>query len=309
MKNNEIMISVRFEKEPEKYDDMSFIVLKDITLKNFIEAIYYGLRKNQKYEECFELFSNYLKTRKELIVLYTSKGNHSIIDITEVYGEKKTKVYDMPLEKLGFVTSSCLFITKRTQLTVPSLFNVKDSTSFILKDQNNLEYNISTRRLNVVEPSVIDIIPPNEMPKRDKTSIIDIMLPTLLSTGGMLGARYLITKLSPSSVGMGGTMLMMSGAMGVVALVTSTYNFFKKRKDHRGNVKEWKQNYENYIARVIRTIRTWQESDIVYLNTTYPEMNELFENTADISGMIFSRSRNDKDFTACFGCRACKYLL
>ena len=296
MKNNEIMISVRFEKEPDKYDDMSFLVLKDITLKNFIEAIYYGLRKNQKYEECFELFSNYLKTRKELVVLYTSKGNHSIIDITEVYGKKKTRVYDMTLEKLGFVTSSCLFITKRTQLTVPSLFNVKDSTSFIIKEQHSLEYNISTRRLNVVEPSVIDIIPPNEMPQRDKTSILDIMIPTLLSTGGMLGARYLITKFSSSAAGMGGTMLMMSGAMGVVALVTSTYNFFKKRKDHRGNVKEWKENYENYIAKVIKTIRTWQESDIVYLNTTYPEMNELFGNTADISGMIFSRSKNDKDF-------------
>ena len=296
MKNNEIMISVRFEKEADKYDEMSFLVLKDITLKNFIEAVYYGLEKDQKYAERFGLFSRYLKTRKELIVLYTAKGNHSIIDINEVYGEKGTKVYDMALEKLGFVTSSCILITFRTQLTVPSLFSAKDSSGFILKENNNLEYNISTRRLNVVEPSVIDIIPPNEMPKPDKTSLLDIMIPTLLSTGGMLGARFLIMKLSPSAAGMGSTMLMMSGAMGVVALVTSTYNFFKKRREHKGSVKEWKENYENYIARMIKTIRTWQESDIVYLNTTYPEMSELFRNTADISGMIFSRSRNDKDF-------------
>lgn len=296
MKNNEIMISVRFEKKPDKYDEMSFLVLKDISLKNFIEAIYYGLGKNDKDSERFEMFRTYLKTRKELVVLYTAKGNHSIIDITEVYGEKETKVYDMTLEKLGFVTSSCLLITTETQLTVPSLFSPKDSAGFILKENNSLEYNISTRRMNVVEPSVIDIIPPNEMPKSDKTSLLDIMIPTFLSTGGMLGARFLITKLSPAGAGMGGTMLVMSGAMGVVALVTSSYNFFKKRKDHRSSVKEWKENYENYIARMIKTIRTWQESDIVYLNTTYPEMNELFRNTADISGMIFSRSRNDKDF-------------
>ena len=296
MKNNEIMISVRFEKEPDKYDEMSFLVLRDITLRSLIEAIYYGLRKDQRYDDRFNMFRSYLKKRKELIVLYTSKGSHSVIDINEVYGEKKTRVYDMTLEKLGFVTSSCILITEKTQLTVPSLFSVKDSTGFILKENSSLEYNISTRRLNVVEPSVIDIIPPNEMPKRDKTSLLDIMLPTVMSTGSMLGVRLLITKLSPTGYGMGGTMLMMSGAMGVVALVTSTYNFFKRRKGYKGNLKEWKENYENYIARMIKTIRTWQENDIVYLNTTYPEMDELFRNTADISGMIFSRSRNDRDF-------------
>ena len=88
----------------------------------------------------------------------------------------------------------------------------------------------------------------------------------------------------------------MSGAMGVVSLVTSFYKFYEKRTDYKKNVEEWKNNYENYIARIIRTIKEWQESDIVYLNSVYPNMDTLFKNTAEINGIIFSRSQNDNDF-------------
>lgn len=46
MKNNEIMISARFEfDDKSKCQELSFLVLKDITLKAFIEALYYGLKK------------------------------------------------------------------------------------------------------------------------------------------------------------------------------------------------------------------------------------------------------------------------
>ena len=134
------------------------------------------------------------------------------------------------------------------------------------------------------------------MPQKDKSSLLDVLIPTVLSTGGMLGARFLIMKLVPSASSMGNTMLLMSGAMGVVSLVTSFYSFMKKRTDYKKNVEEWKNNYENYIARIIRTIKEWQESDIVYLNSVYPNMDTLFKNTAEINGIIFSRSQNDNDF-------------
>ena len=294
MKNNEIMISVRFENIQE----LSFLVIKDITLRSFIESLYYGLAKKKEFSGCYELFVKYIKVRKELVVLYNVYGEHSVIDFTakgELNGVS-VSVYDFPLDKLGFVTSSCIYITMKTDISVSVLFNKEITTSYILKERNDLEYNISTRRLNVIESSVIDIIPPNDMPSKDKSSLLDVLIPTVMSTGGMLGSRFLIMKLSPSSSGIGNTMLMMSGAMGVVALVTSMYNYIKKRKDHKSNVKEWKNSYENYIARIIKTIKSWQDSDIVYLNTTYPEMSELFTNTADISGSIFSRSQNDNDF-------------
>lgn len=292
MKNNEIMISVKFENKSVA-EEIAFLVLKDITLKAFIESIYYGLKKVDDYEELFELLNTYLKTRKELQVLYNSKGDFNVIDVSEEIDGKR--MLDMKLDELGFVTSSCVLFTMEIKVNPTALFKKLES-SYILKGNNSLEYNISTRRLNVIEPSIIDIIPPNEMPQKDKSSILDVIIPTVLSTVGMLGARYLVMMFASSAASMGNTMLLMSGAMGVVALVTSLYNYMKNRSEYKKNVEEWKNNYENYIHRKINTINEWQKSDIKYLNSVYPNMDMLFKNTAEINGVIFSRSQNDNDF-------------
>lgn len=291
------MISTKFEFNNHKTQILSFLVLKDITLSALIEAIYYGLKKSKEYGDCFELFDEYIRTRKELQVLYTSKGSHSIIDFTQKVkdGEESKRIYDMELFKLGFVTSSCILVTLNTEVKNSALFT-KVENSYILKEKDSLEYNISTRRLNVIESSVIDIISPNDMPQRDKSTLLDVVIPTVLSTGGMLAARFLIMRLAPGASSMGNTMLLMSGAMGVVSLVTSFYSYMKKRTDYKKNVEEWKTNYENYISRIIKTIKEWQESDIVYLNSVYPNMDTLFNNTSEINNIIFSRSQNDNDF-------------
>ena len=292
MKNNEIMISVKFESD-DFSDELSFLVIKDISLKALIEAIYYGLKKAKGYEKHFNLVDKYSKTRKELQVLYNAKGDFNVIDFTEEVDG--TKIFNKKLDELGFVTSSCILFTTDTKVAPKPLFQ-KNERSYILKSGNSLEYNISTRRLNVIEPSVIEIIPPGEMPKKDKSSYLDIIIPTVLSTGGMLMARYLIILFAPKAASLGNTMLLMSGAMGVVALVTSTYNFMKQRNNYKKDVQVWKENYENYIHRIIKRIKEWQKSDIKYLNSVYPNMDTLFKNTAEIHSSIFSRSQNDKDF-------------
>lgn len=292
MKNNEILVSAKFEGEGIS-EELSFLVLKDITLKALIQAIYYGLKKMDGHEKTFELLTEYLKTRKELQVLYNSKGDFNVIDFTETVDEKP--IYDKALDELGIVTSTCLYFTLDTVVRQQALFKRVES-SYILRDGESLEYNISTRRLNVIESSVIDILPPGEIPAKDKGSLFDVLIPTLLSTGGMLAARFLIMRISPSAASMGDTMLLMSGAMGIVALVTSLYNYVKKKNEHRASVGEWKTNYENYIHRMINTIKEWQVSDIKYLNSMYPDMDTLFKNTAEINGALFSRSQNDNDF-------------
>ena len=301
MKNNEIMISAKFESA-ELSDEISFLIIKDITLRALMEAIYYGLKKSNKLEKHFELLENYLKQRKELQVLYNAKGDFKVIDFTDTFivkdenGKDKTlTIFDKKLSDLGFVTSSLLLFTTNINVDPQVLFE-KSENSYILKNKDNLEYNISTRRLNVIEPSIIDILPPGEFPKKSKQSLLDVIIPTVLSAGGMIGARYLIQTLSPSSSSMGNTMMMMSGAMAVVAFVTSFYNFKKQKREYKKSVEEWKENYEHYIARKIATIKEWQQSDIKYLNSTYPSMDTLFSNAANIKGSIFSRSQNDNDF-------------
>ena len=292
MKNNEILISAKFEGNGVS-EELSFLVLKDITLKSLIQAVYYGLKKLDGHEKTFDLLTEYLQTRKELQVLYNSRGDFNVIDFTETADGKP--VYDKALDELGIVTSTCLYFTLDTAVRPRALFRRVES-SYILRSGDSLEYNISTRRLNVIESSVIDILPPGEMPGKDKGSILDVLIPTLLSTGGMLAARFLIMQFSKSAASMGDTMLLMSGAMGIVALVTSLYNYLKKKNEYRASVEEWKTNYENYIHRMISTIKEWQVSDIKYLNSMYPSMDTLFKNTAEINGALFSRSQNDNDF-------------
>lgn len=292
MKNNEIMVSVRFISGGVS-KEITFLVLKEISLKAFIESVYYGLKKTEAYEELFVFLEEYLKTRKELQILYNSKSDFNVIDVTEEIDGKR--VLDMQLDELGFVTSSCVLLTMDVNVNSSDLFT-KVESSYILQEGSSLEYNISTRRLNVIEPSVIDIIPPGEMPQKRKNSLLDVLIPTVLSTGGMLVARYLVMLFSPSASSMGNTMLLMSGAMGVVALVTSLYNFMRQRNEYKGNVEEWKNKYENYIHRKIQTINEWQRSDIKYLRSVYPDMGVLFKNTSEINSAIFSRSQNDRDF-------------
>lgn len=292
MKNNEILISAKFEGNGVS-EELSFLVLKDITLKSLIQAVYYGLKKLDGHEKTFDLLTEYLQTRKELQVLYNSRGDFNVIDFTETADGKP--VYDKALDELGIVTSTCLYFTLDTAVRPRALFRRVES-SYILRSGDSLEYNISTRRLNVIESSVIDILPPGEMPGKDKGSLLDVLIPTLLSTGGMLAARFLIMQFSKSAASMGDTMLLMSGAMGIVALVTSLYNYLKKKNEYRASVEEWKTNYENYIHRMISTIKEWQISDIKYLNSMYPNMDTLFKNTAEINGALFSRSQNDNDF-------------
>ena len=292
MKNNEILISAKFEGNGVS-EELSFLVLKDITLKSLIQAVYYGLKKLDGHEKTFDLLTEYLQTRKEVQVLYNSRGDFNVIDFTETADGKP--VYDKALDELGIVTSTCLYFTMDTAVRPRALFRRVES-SYILRSGDSLEYNISTRRLNVIESSVIDILPPGEMPGKDKGSLLDVLIPTLLSTGGMLAARFLIMQFSKSAASMGDTMLLMSGAMGIVALVTSLYNYLKKKNEYRASVGEWKTNYENYIHRMISTIKEWQISDIKYLNSMYPNMDTLFKNTAEINGALFSRSQNDNDF-------------
>ncbi len=317
MKNNEILISVRFLKaDPEggeKSRTMSFLVLKDITLKALVQGLYYGLRELSKRPEygeethqldnadCFALFESYVKTHKTFPVLYTIMGEFRSIDVSATANDPldndtEKKICDFPLSSLGIVTSSQILITDKTQVEVTNLFDEQDrAKTYILRDNHTLEYNISTRRLNVIEPSQIDILPAGDVPSGNKASILDVLIPPLISAVGMFGIRYLMTKLVSSSA-MNNSMLAMTIAMPFITAVNAAYNYRKQKKEHRQSVGDWKTNYENYISKIIKRIVKWQRDEIIYLNKVYPSMDNLFYQAAQISPAIFARSQNDNDF-------------
>ena len=208
-------------------------------------------------------------------------GEYSKVDITEqsmdvLDQQKKVKNnYDLSLSSLGIVTSSEFFITDNDMVTnVPQLFDKGDrEKTYILRDNNTLEYNISTRRLNVIEPTVIDILPAGDMPTKAKGSLLDTIAPPLITGLGMVGIRFFISQFSSNS-GLNDSMLAMTIAMPFMSAVTSLYNRRKQSKDYKQSVSEWKEKYENYINETIikKKIVKWQKDEIVYLNKAYPRM-------------------------------------
>lgn len=316
MKNNEILVSVKFEVG-NLSRTLSFLVIKDTTLKAFVQGVYYGLGKMAKkskeeqtsntltIQECYSAYEKYIKTHKEFLVFYTIMGQYAVLNITDEsideLDEKKTrkKNYDMPLSSLGIVTSSQILITDKDVVErVPQLFDDTDrQKTYILRENNTLEYNISTRRLNVIEPTEIDILPAGDMPAEQKESLLDTIAPPILTGLGMVGMRFLISKFTDNSA-FNSSMMAMTIAMPFMSAVNSVYGRKRQSKEHRESVAEWKEKYEKYINETIikKKIVQWQRDEIVYLNKVYPKMGVLFNEAGEISTVIFSRSQNDNDF-------------
>lgn len=383
MKNNEIMLTVQFNDNKTIMNGdnqeirtvnriFSFLVLKDITLRELIEGIYFGLlkRKNAisdgKYIDiglkdretisdvrCFDLLETYLKHRSQLILQYMSKtsdfnidggiisfksklGNYKCFDkyfkeqykeeidalINENENEKKVDefkekikeipVYDLPLEKIGIVTGTRIIIDCQCEsIILESLFQ-ENIQSYIIKG-DTLEYNISTRSINVVEPSIIEIQPAGNMPRVDDSAIKGALITSGLSIGLGILMRLAMTnlpkiqafiqtitkseKVEPSPVSAyGSSMIWMSVGMGLISAITLLVNSSRQNKKTEQDAKEWKSNYEKYIIKTIKKIVKFQKQDIVYLNTVYPQMEKLFHLVEKIDGAIFCRSQSDDDF-------------
>lgn len=279
MKNNELLLTVSFEYD---FYEMTLLVQKDITLKALLEALYYGLKNND--QEHFYAFKEYAKVCTQLVVLYRTKDETKFISVKENMEEK--------LCDLGIVTTSCVIIPKTNRVTLTPLF--PDYRLPSLSDASKLEYNISTRRIAVAEPSVIDIIPPEDLPTRDKRSYFDVIIPTAISIGTLAASRLLLAMFRDDASGF--SMLAMMMTTSISTMVTQSYNYIKQGKDSEKSIAEWKANYENYLSRIWDRILDWQKSDINYLRTTYPDIDELFKKTAVLDRAIFARNQNDSDF-------------
>jgi S-DNA-T family DNA segregation ATPase FtsK/SpoIIIE len=333
MKNNEIMVSARFSKKGDdsfvKSRELTFLVLKSITLRDLTEGIFYGLRKKAKsgfdygdvdlsMTECFEIMKEYLQKYPFINIKYKSIGfteckdikqeliTESCIDfnriIADYNGAENVKIYDLTLEELGIVTASVLdFDLEAVKIAGPHIFTDSDdkqmtSPSYVVKEKN-LEYNISTRDINVVEPSVIEIAPAGEYPKIEGGALGGSMLTSMISifmgVGMRIGMRYMGGSAMAS---MGNSMIIMSVGMGLVSAATMLVNGITQRRKSIRNADDWVSNYESYILKKLKQIEDYQRQDIQYMKTVYPNVDKLFDGVRNVSDAIFSRSHNDDDY-------------
>ena len=291
MKNNEIMITVKFSDNAEENEYiryMSFLVLKDITLGELADGIYYGLKKRKSDDDikCFKLFESHIKNKNPKFILHyafkdTDENSGGIID----FNAKK----NFTLTQLGIVTSTCISVSDNE---TPDFLFEKNKGSYIIKG-NDTEYNISTRNINDIEPSVIQIIPAGAKPKKNIKDILWAVGMSVITIGLGFAVRFLM---SGKNSGFGTNMIMMSAGMSIISCITMLVNSFHQMNKSDSDAKEWKKNYEKYINKIIKKITDYQIQDIVYLNTLYPPADRLFHSVENADSNIFGRSHNDSDF-------------
>lgn len=116
-------------------NSIAFLMKNDITLKAFLEKLYYGLHNH--FIRHFLLYKNYIKQRNQIAVNFTREDEFKVIDY-----EKELKNAKVILTELGFVTSGVLMITMDFSFKETILFEEVPSNYILKPDRNLLKYNM-----------------------------------------------------------------------------------------------------------------------------------------------------------------------
>jgi len=328
VENNKLLIGAQFTDKDstgkEKHINIELYVVRDITLLQLIDGIRYGLAKLAKtqsehqniYKNCCEIMSKCIS--EPLCLSETFRGSNGEtyfknITFTSFNAAVIGKKYraderfafsltdtEKALCDLGFITSSRIIFDATGSFeprgmlntdNVVEAFNPQTSQKFFFP-----EYNISTRQIYKFDDTPIDIIAPTDPPKKPNHSLFSMLLPSIISVAVMMLMRMVIM----SSTGSGITMVLLSVAMGISAVVTTTMMWRRQKKEYAVNLEDWRTRYENYINSVFLSIKDRQKKDVQKLEEIYPDMitliNQDQQGVYALNEHIYSRSAQDSDF-------------
>ncbi|MBQ4260670.1 MAG: hypothetical protein II709_02230, partial [Ruminococcus sp.] len=310
MESNKLLIGVQFVDPKNKNENLVFelIVLRDLTLRQLMDGIKYGLAKKGDdpfYSRCRGIFEECTAAgddgmfRKMTMTSY----NDAISDRTKRDGRAVMTAEDMDktLVSIGFISSTRLVFdpTERyrsyeinTSVVIPAFNPATDSRDGI----SFPDYNISTRQLTHFDNTPVELIPPSAPPQKQEQSIFFLLLPTII----MIGVTILSRILTSGAGSIGAVLL--SASMSLVTVVLSVVNYIRQGSKYKKDLKKWRTDYENYINKTIAEILRRQETDAAKLDELYPDVNELFDESNPshsvygVIGAIFSRCQQDADF-------------
>lgn len=344
MENNKFLINIRFpnyNSQNKKFEDEDLYafdidVLRDITLKQLMDGIYFGLEKKisvagkveaKKLKWCQSLVrtkpvgDSYLHMQLYHYNYSNAKRFLTSKDVFAFREDAKLNVdqRNCKLCDIGFITSTQLlffdlqpalskgksgvqdFVKVCTSDVAGSIFNTQNVVPAFRPTLGNRiqypEYNISTREIYQFDKESVKVLPPTDPPAKPDDNVFASLLPSMITMGVMMLAR---------SVGFGGD----KSALGRTVLMTVLMmgaSFFggvllarRKKRDYILNLRNWRHDYQKYINRLMETVKKRQEKDVAKLNELYPDADLLANN--DVCGIqtfsdrIFSRSFNDPDF-------------
>lgn len=311
MESNKLLIGVQFIDKQGAAIVVELIVLRDITLKQLLDGIRYGLIKkngDELYRICGGIYVDCLKAidpdgrfRKLTLTSY----NNAMSFEKDSFGRIILSAKDLgkKLYEIGFITSTRIVFDCTEQYET---YEVNTSNIIPAFNPNNKAntaivfplYNISTRQLSQFDDTPIEIIPPADPPQKQEQNLFFTMLPTVLMIGSMVLVRGLMTNGSGGGLAMVG----LSATMGVVTLTTSIINYVRQGKNYKKNLLDWRIHYQEYIKRVIAEIKKRKGQDVKKLCDLYPDVNDILDSANasksvySMSAHIFSRALADNDF-------------
>ncbi len=311
MESNKLLIGVQFVDPRNNNKSLVFelIVLRDLTLRQLIDGIKYGLIKKGEdkfYKRCREIFN-------ECVSVTDAGGLYKRITLTSyndaLLSEKVNGVRaairesDMKktLVEAGFISATRIVFDPtesyrsyeiNTSVIIPAFNpaqNGKDGFSFP-------DYNISTRQLSRFDDTPVEIIPPSNPPQKPEQNILMMLLPTVITISVTIISRIMTS--GSGSIGM----VLVSSIMSLVTVVISVINFIRQNKKYKKDLERWRNEYEEYIDKTISKILERQEKDAAKLDESYPDINDLFDESKPeksvygVCGSIFSRCQEDSDY-------------
>ncbi len=309
MENNKLLIGVQFvDPGTDKSLVFELMVLRDLTLRQLLDGIKYGLAKKGEdmfYSACRKIFEESVSFRDES-GLY---GKMTLTAYNDSYSSDKSDRGRFPiteedmsktLVEIGFISSTRLvFDPARTYRSYE--INTKDiipAFNPAVQREKGIsfpDYNISTRVLYRFDDTPVHIISSSDPPQKPDQNLILMLLPTVI--------MVTVTVISRTMMGNRGFVaVLVSSLMSVVTLVMSVINYIRGRKKYKKSLADWRGNYEKYINKTINDILERQQKDAAKLSELYPDVNELFDDkdpsrsVFGVSGKIFSRCKEDMDF-------------
>ena len=332
--------------EPEtiiRHHMLELYVLRDISLQQLMDGIDYGLRKrsdsNSVYQKCHEVYEKCVGEFKEengrpyfgqirLGFCHQETAEKAVNDKGEkLTFQRNRQLYlyrdscAAPLYKLGFINSSRLIFNEISDIGFKGgvdTSNLVDAFAPVSEENKDAgvnigrkitfpEYNISTRLLYKFDDTPVDVIPPQEPPKRPTQSLFTMLLPSLLTLIVMLVGRTFIMGLFSGNAMSGLQMALFSGLMSAIAVITTVLTWRRQRKEYRIDLSNWRVRYEDYINNLMKSIRKRQNDDAKKMRELYPDAENLMSPTAHgnstdgtrvytLNSNVYSRSPMDEDF-------------
>ncbi len=310
MESNKLLIGVQFNDEQGASIVMELIVLRDITLKQLLDGIKYGLIKKRNsdvyricgniYVNCLQAIDSNRKFRKLTLTSYNNALEFEKDDLDRIVlsiDDLNKKLYE-----IGFITSTRIVFDCTEKYETYEVNTTNIIPAFNPNNRTNTavifpEYNISTRQMYQFDDTPVEIIPPGDPPQKQNQNLFFTMLPTVMMISSTILVRGLVMN---NGGGMG--MVALSATMGVVTLTTSVINYVRQCQTYKKSLKDWREHYQSYIAKTIAEIQQRKGLDVKKMCELYPDVNDILDSNNvnqsvySMSAHIFSRALADRDF-------------